>query len=61
MVALSDGAIQALQPDSVALGLSASLIWGAYVAMARAGVAAGLAASDIAFIRYGVPGLVMMP
>lgn len=42
-----------------ALGLFAALIWGSYLALARAGVAAGLAASDIAFIRYGVAGLVM--
>lgn len=44
-----------------ALGLSATVIWGGYLAMARAGIAAGLVASDIAFIRYGVAGLVMMP
>lgn len=51
------------QPISVgfALGLLAALIWGGYLALARAGVAAGLAASDIAFIRYTVAGLVMMP
>lgn len=44
-----------------ALGLLAALIWGGYLALARAGVAAGLAAGDIAFIRYGVAGLVMAP
>lgn len=43
------------------LGLLAALIWGGYLAMARAGVAAGLAASDIALIRYAVAGLVMAP
>ncbi len=44
-----------------ALGLLAALIWGSYLALARAGVAAGLDANDIAFIRYGVAGLVMAP
>jgi drug/metabolite transporter (DMT)-like permease len=44
-----------------ALSLCATLIWGGYLAMARAAISAGLAASDIAFIRYGVAGLVMTP
>ena len=43
------------------LGLTAAAIWSSYLAMAKAGVSAGLAASDIAFIRYGVAGLVMLP
>lgn len=42
-------------------GLAAALIWGAYLAMAKAGVSAGLAASDIAFLRFAVAGLVMLP
>jgi drug/metabolite transporter (DMT)-like permease len=56
--------VQALaRPDvsGFALGLLAALIWGSYLAMARAGVSVGLEASDIAFIRYGVAGLVMTP
>lgn len=50
-------------PDvkGIALGLVAAAIWGSYLAMAKAGVSAGLGASDIAFIRYGVAGLVMLP
>lgn len=43
------------------LGGLAALIWGAYLAMARAGVNAGLGSSDIAFLRYGVAGLIMLP
>ncbi len=51
------------QPETkgIAFGLAAAAIWGAYLAMAKAGVSAGLAPSDIAFIRYGVAGLIMLP
>lgn len=42
-------------------GLTAALIWGAYLAMAKAGVSAGLTATDIAFLRFAVAGLVMLP
>lgn len=45
----------------IGLGLIAAAIWGSYLAMARAGVTAGLTASDIAFIRYSVAGLIMLP
>lgn len=45
----------------IAFGLTAAAIWGAYLAMARVGVAAGLQATDIAAIRFGVAGLVMLP
>lgn len=53
----------ALSPTSraVMLGASAALIWGLYLAMARAGVVAGLAPSDIALLRYGIAGLIMLP
>jgi len=37
----------------------AALIWGAYFALARAGVAAGLLASDITFLRYGIAGALL--
>jgi drug/metabolite transporter (DMT)-like permease len=52
-----------LSPEArgIALGVAAALIWGSYLAMARAGVSAGLGATDIAAIRYGVAGLVMLP
>lgn len=45
----------------LALGLLAASIWGSYLAMARAGVSAGLHATDIAAIRYGVAGSIMLP
>lgn len=45
----------------VALGLSAALIWGSYLAMARAGVSAGLTPADIAFLRYIPAGLILLP
>lgn len=45
----------------VALGLGAALIWGSYLAMARAGVTAGLAAEDIAFLRYATAGAILLP
>lgn len=45
----------------VASGLLAAGIWGAYLALARAGVKAGLGATDLTFVRYIVAGLVMLP
>ncbi|MFN4308944.1 MAG: DMT family transporter [Ferrovibrio sp.] len=45
----------------ILLGLMAAAIWGSYLALSRAGITAGLHAWDIAFIRYGVAGLVMLP
>jgi drug/metabolite transporter (DMT)-like permease len=45
----------------IALGLGAALIWGSYLAMARAGVSAGLHASDVAFLRYATAGLILLP
>ena len=55
--------LPALSPlaKGVALGLSAALIWGAYLAMARAGVSAGLAPADLAFLRYVPAGLILLP
>ena len=45
----------------IGLGLAAAAIWGSYLAMAKAGVSAGLTAGDIAFIRYSVAGAIMTP
>lgn len=45
----------------IALGLGAALIWGSYLAMARAGVSSGLAAADIAFLRYATAGAILLP
>lgn len=43
------------------LGVVAALIWGSYLATARAGISSGLGAPDIAFIRYSVAGVIMLP
>ena len=43
------------------LGLGAALIWGAYVALARAGVADGLRPEDFVVLRFGIAGLIMLP
>jgi hypothetical protein len=40
----------------ILLGFAAALIWGTYLAMARAGVSAGLHGADVAFLRYGRGG-----
>jgi drug/metabolite transporter (DMT)-like permease len=45
----------------LAAGLAAAVLWGLYLALSRAGVVGGLAAIDIAVIRYGVAGLVTLP
>ncbi len=42
-------------------GLAAVLIWGSYLAMARAGVVGGITAGDFTLIRYGTAGLIMLP
>lgn len=43
------------------LGGTATLIWGAYLALARAGVSAGLTGGDIAAIRFAVAGAALLP
>lgn len=45
----------------VVLGLLATTIWGAYLAMARSGVVSGLVPADIALLRYGTAGLLLVP
>lgn len=47
--------------QATTFGLGAVLIWGAYMALARAGVSGGLTGFDFAFIRYAVAGVVMLP
>jgi drug/metabolite transporter (DMT)-like permease len=42
-------------------GVLAALIWGSQLVMSRAGVAAGLNGLDVAAIRCGAAGLVMLP
>lgn len=43
------------------LGLGAALIWGAYVALARVGVADGLKPEDFVVLRFGIAGIIMLP
>jgi drug/metabolite transporter (DMT)-like permease len=42
-------------------GLAAVAVWGLYLASARAGVTAGIAPADLAFLRYATAGLVLLP
>ncbi len=51
------------KPESIGimLGFGEALIWGAYLAMARAGVSAGLNGFDIAFFRFSVAGAISLP
>jgi drug/metabolite transporter (DMT)-like permease len=57
------GAFGGITPEwrGLALGASAALIWGLYLALARQGVSAGLSPVDIAAFRYVTAGLVMLP
>jgi len=45
----------------VAYGLGASLIWGGYIAVTYHGASAGLMAADLAFLRYTIAGLLLLP
>lgn len=45
----------------IALGVLAALIWGSYLAMARAGAVNGLMPVDVAFLRFAVAGLILAP
>jgi drug/metabolite transporter (DMT)-like permease len=42
-------------------GLLAVGVWGLYLASARAGVTAGIAPADLAFLRYATAGLILLP
>jgi drug/metabolite transporter (DMT)-like permease len=42
-------------------GLCAAIIWGGYLAFARAGIVAGLDAFDIAFVRFATAGFCLAP
>lgn len=42
-------------------GIFAVFGWGAYLALARAGINQGLHATDFLMLRYGVAGLLMLP
>lgn len=45
----------------IAFGLVAALIWGSYMAISNHGIEAGLRPADLAFIRYTVAGLLLLP
>jgi drug/metabolite transporter (DMT)-like permease len=45
----------------IAFGLVAALIWGSYMAISNHGIEAGLRPADLAFIRYAVAGLLLLP
>jgi drug/metabolite transporter (DMT)-like permease len=57
------GGFSKLAPETRGLifGAAAVIIWGSYLAFARAGVSAGLTGFDFTAIRYGTAGLVMLP
>lgn len=57
--AASVSRLTAPQKGAVA-GLTAALIWGAYLSLSRAGVTSGLDGIDIAFLRYAVAAPVML-
>jgi len=43
------------------LGCVAAVIWGGYLVTSRRGIAAGLSPADMAFLRYVIAGVVMLP
>ena len=45
----------------VLYGLAAAIIWGAFYAVSRHAIGAGMAAGDIAFVRYAATGLILLP
>ena len=45
----------------IGFGLLAALIWGSYLALARAGANQGLTAHDIAFLRFAIADPIMLP
>ncbi|TCL04638.1 DMT family transporter [Sodalis ligni] len=58
---------QAASPDRLRLrrglvsGLMAAVIWGGFLVVSRQGIAAGLQATDLAFLRYLTAGLILAP
>jgi drug/metabolite transporter (DMT)-like permease len=58
---------QAASPDRLRLrrglvsGLLAAVIWGGFLVVSRQGIAAGLQATDLAFLRYLTAGLILAP
>lgn len=55
-----DGTNKELQ-TGIACGLTAALIWGAWPVVSRLGVEAALSPYDVAALRFGVAGLLLLP
>ncbi|MEK7456341.1 MAG: DMT family transporter [Pseudomonadota bacterium] len=47
--------------QGIVFGLVASLIWGGYIAVTHQGMSAGLTSWDLAFLRFAVAGIVLLP
>lgn len=47
--------------SGAAWGIAAVSIWGIYLAFARANVSAGAQPADLAFVRFAIAGLIMLP
>jgi len=45
----------------IAFGLVAAFIWGAYLVVTRQGIALGMNAADLAFLRYATAGALLLP
>lgn len=45
----------------IGLGVLATVIWGTYLAMARAGVSSGLEAADVALLRFATAAAILLP
>lgn len=58
---LAGGAIALPVLAGMAWGLLAALVWGGYLAFARAGILGGLAPLDFALLRYGTAALLALP
>lgn len=49
------------QHRGLACGVAAAVIWGAYLAVSRQGIGAGLGAAELAFLRFTTAGLLLLP
>lgn len=47
--------------SGILFGILAALIWGGFLTVSRHGIVAGLHGSDLAVLRYGVAGLLLLP
>ncbi|PWS37456.1 EamA/RhaT family transporter [Falsiroseomonas bella] len=58
---LAGGAAAMPLLEGLGWGFCAALIWGGYLAFARAGVVGGIAPLDFALLRYGTAALLVLP